>query len=50
MHNDFTGVFSLSVKSVKKNAIWLKIFWYKVFVLTEKKMTNLGEADALCDP
>ena len=36
MHNDFTGVFLLPVKSVKKNAIWLKIFWYKVFVLTEK--------------
>ena len=50
MHNDFTGVSSLPVKSVKKNAIWLKIFWYKVFVLTEKKITNLGEAYALCDP
>ena len=36
MHNDFTCVFSIPVKIVKKNAIWLKIFWYKVFVLTEK--------------
>ena len=42
----FFGVISynllnlLSLKSVKKSAIWLKIFWYKGFVHWELKLLN----------
>ena len=31
---------AINLKSVRKNAIWLKIFWYKVFVHWKLKLLN----------